>query len=235
MIDVGTSSTRAVVVERAGSVARVVTEHRRATLPSTPFPGLVELDAAELAAAALELSHAALDETGPVVAVGLANQRGTTIVWDRATGEPVGPGLGWQDLRTVGRCLELRAGGLKVAPNLSGTKVEQLLDQFDPERQRDLCFGTVDTWLAWTLSGGALHITDATNALVTGLRDAANGAWSTTMLEALRIPDACYPRWSTRPVWSGRRARCRVRRRSPGSSATSRRRCSARAACGRAT
>ena len=193
VIDVGTSSTRAVVVERVGRVARVVTEHRRATLPATPSPGLVEVDAAALASAALELSNRALADAGPVVAVGLANQRGSTVLWDRATGEPVGPGIGWQDLRTVGRCLDLRAHGLQAAPNLSATKLEHLLDSFDSDRTGDLCFGTVDSWLAWTLSAGALHVIDATNALVTGLRDPANDAWSATMLDALRIPSHVLP------------------------------------------
>ena len=90
-------------------------------------------------------------------------------MWDRRTGEPVGPGIGWQDLRTVGTCLVLRDQGIRVAPNESATKLAMLLDMADPDRTRDLCFGTVDTWVAWTLSGGALHVTDATNAGVTGL------------------------------------------------------------------
>ena len=93
-------------------------------------------------------------------------------MWDRATGMPVGPGLGWQDLRTIGACLTLRGDGVRVGPNQSATKVQWLLDQLDdPARAAELCFGTVDTWVAWTLSGGTLHVTDATNAAVTGLQN----------------------------------------------------------------
>ncbi len=94
--------------------------------------------------------------------VGISNQRGSTIVWDRATGEPVGPGIGWQDLRTVGACLTLRTQGVRSAPNQSATKLQWLLEQL-PDRSRapDLCFGTVDTWIAWTLSQGGVHVTDA--------------------------------------------------------------------------
>ncbi len=106
---------------------------------------MVEFDAAAMAAAALDVARAALAEGGPVDAVGIANQRASTVVWDRATGEPVGPGIGWQDLRTVGECLVLRGEGLRLAPNLSATKLVWLLDQADPQRERDLCFGTVDS------------------------------------------------------------------------------------------
>ena len=113
--------------------------------------------------------------------VGIANQRASSIVWERATGRPVAPGIGWQDLRTVGTCLVLQAEGIRLAPNASATKVMAILDEVDPERSRaeqgELCFGTVDSWVAWTLSGGAaagadaLHVTDATNAAVTALVD----------------------------------------------------------------
>ena len=142
VVDVGTSSVRAAVVD---GDARVVHEETRPLLPSSPAPGLVEFDPAPMAETALDAARAALDAAGPVDAVGIANQRCSTVVWDRATGEPVGPALGWQDLRTVGRCLELRGEGLRLAPNASATKLEWLLDQTDPERGRDLCFGTVDT------------------------------------------------------------------------------------------
>ncbi len=190
VVDVGTSSARAAVVD---AHAQVVVEHRRALLPDSPAPGLVEFDGTATAAAILELAEAALDESGPVAAVGVANQRGSTLVWDRATGEPVGPGLGWQDLRTVGRCLELRAVGLTLAPNESATKVEALLDAADPDRRRDLCFGTVDSWVAWTLSGGSLHVMDATNAGITGLRTRGNDGWSDRALKTLRIPTVMLP------------------------------------------
>ena len=188
VVDVGTSSVRAAVVDAA---ARVIGEHREPLLPSSPAPGLVEFDPAGMAAVVLRVARAALEDFGPAGSVGVANQRSSTVVWDRATGEPVGPGIGWQDLRTVGRCLELQAEGLRLAPNESATKLEWLLDQADPGRDRDLCFGTVDTWVAWTLSEGALHTTDATNAALTGLRNRANDAWSeaalTTLLSLIHI------------------------------------------------
>ena len=106
---------------------------------------------------------------------------------------PSGPALGWQDLRTIGTCLVLQADGLGVAPNASATKVAHLLDEADPDRARDLCVGTVDTWLAWHLSEGALHVTDATNAGVTGLQRGDGSDWDDRMLDALRIDRASLP------------------------------------------
>ena len=114
-------------------------------------------------------------------------------MWDRATGEPVGPGVGWQDLRTVGMCLALREQGVRVAPNASATKLAFLLDMADPGRERDLCFGTVDTWVAWTLSGGALHVTDLSNAGVTGLMTTDGSGWDPKVLEVLRVPERVLP------------------------------------------
>ena len=190
VVDVGTSSARAAIVD---ADARLVVEHRRAVLPESPAPGLVEFDPAATAETILDLARTTLDESGPVAAVGIANQRGSTVVWDRVTGEPIGPGLGWQDLRTVGRCLELQAAGLTLAPNESATKLAALLDRADPDRHRDLCFGTVDSWVAWTLSEGHLHVTDATNAGITGLRTRTNDGWSERALETLRVPAAMLP------------------------------------------
>lgn len=190
VVDVGTSGVRAAVVRPD---ARIAVELHRELLPSSPAPGLVEFDARALASTALELARAVLAEAGPVDAVGISNQRASTVVWDRATGEPVGPGIGWQDLRTLGRCLELRAEGIVVAPNMSATKLEHLLAAADPHRQRDLCFGTVDSWLAWTLTGGERHVTDATNAAVTGLQTAGDPGWDARVLEALRIPEHVMP------------------------------------------
>src|SRR3954467_6871785 len=154
VIDVGTSGLRAGVVDGDGELHAL---HHRPLPPATPFPGLVEVDATAMAAAVPDTARAALAPHGaPVLGVGVTAQRATTIVWDRATGEPVGPGLGWQDLRTIGRCLELQGKGIRPAPNASATKLEALLDAHDPDRSRDLCFGTIDTWVAWTLSGGRL-------------------------------------------------------------------------------
>ena len=133
----------------------------------------MEFDAALLARTCLDLARAALDADGPVDAVGISDQRGSTVVWDRATGVPIGPGLGWQDLRTIGACLALRGRGrarrarTSRPPRCSGCSTSSTT----AARAADLCFGTVDTWVAWTLSDGTLHVTDATNAAVTGLQN----------------------------------------------------------------
>ena len=160
--------------------------------------------------------------------MGIANQRASTIVWDRATGVPVGPGLGWQDLRTVGTCLELQAQGIRVAPNASATKVAALLDMADPDRSRsergELAFGTVDTWVAWTLSGGRLHVTDASNAGVTGLIRGDGSGWTPRSSTSCASPSrSCRPS-STRRAPSGRRRSSPGGRSSPAWPATSRRR-----------
>ncbi|MDQ3895795.1 MAG: FGGY family carbohydrate kinase [Actinomycetota bacterium] len=190
VIDVGTSSVRGSIVTPDATVAHA---HRRDILPATPAPGFVELDPRELADAVLDVSEAALAGGGPVDAVGITNQRSTTVVWDRRTGEPVGPGIGWQDQRTVMMCLALQAQGLRLSPSSSATKLAFLLDTFDPDRTRDLCFGTVDTWVAWTLSGGTVHVTDLSNAGVTGLMLLDGSGWDRHALDVLRIPPAVLP------------------------------------------
>jgi glycerol kinase len=190
VIDVGTSGVRAAVVRPD---AAVVAEHRVEVLPSTPFPGLVEFDAVAMAEAALDVARRALAEAGPVDAVGIANQRASTVVWERATGVPVGPGLGWQDLRTVTECLTFQAEGLRLAPNQSATKAMKLLDDADPARSRDLVVGTVDTWILWHLTEGRTHATDISNAGVTGLLTADATGWDHAVLSALRIPESALP------------------------------------------
>jgi glycerol kinase len=194
-VDVGTSGVRAAVVNTSGEV---VTSCYRPALPTSPMINFVEFDPNEQADAALAVAHEALAAAGvPVAAVGITNQRASTILWDRATGAPVGPGVGWQDLRTVGMCLALQAQGLHLAPNASATKLAFLLDMADPDRSRagagELAFGTVDTWLAWTLSGGAAHVTDPGNAAVTGLLAPDGSGWDPGVLEALRIPAEVLP------------------------------------------
>lgn len=188
VVDVGTSGVRAAVVHPDASISA---EHYRQVLPSSPEPGQVEFDAAAMAAAALEVANAAVADHGEVAAVGIANQRASTVLWDRRTGEPVGPGIGWQDLRTVFDCILLRDQGVRLAPNLSATKLKFLLDAAG--RDRDLCFGTVDTWIAWTLSAGTAHVTDWTNVMLTGLRSPSGDAWEHTVLDALDIPEAVLP------------------------------------------
>lgn len=190
VLDVGTSGLRAAIVRPDASIA---VEEARPLLPDSPAPGLVEFDAALMATTALELARSVLAQGGPVEAVGITNQRASTIVWDRATGEPVGPGIGWQDLRTVGTCLVLQADGIHLAPNASATKAGYLLDTYDADRGRDLCVGTVDSWLAWHLSEGAVHATDATNAGVTGLLTGDAEGWHGKVLDALRIPERMLP------------------------------------------
>ncbi len=191
VVDVGTSGVRATVVGEDGTIGHV--EHVE-VLPSSPAQGFVEFDPGEMARAALGVAGVALDRSGPVSAVGIANQRASTVLWDRATGEAVGPGIGWQDLRTAGMCLMLREQGIRLAPNQSATKLAMLLDLADPDRRRDLCAGTVDTWMAWVLSGGALHVTDHTNAGVTGLVTPDGLDWDLDLCEKLRIPSSVLPR-----------------------------------------
>jgi glycerol kinase len=190
VVDVGTSGVRGAVVQPDATVTAV---HYRRVLPSSPAPGLVEFDPRALAEAALGVARQALAEGGPVAAVGVTNQRASAVVWDRATGEPVGPGLGWQDLRTVGDCLVWQAEGLRFAPNESATKFSHLLDAADPERTRDLCLGTVDTWVAWALTSGDRHVTDLSNAAVTGLLVPDGSGWDGKVLDALRLPPASLP------------------------------------------
>jgi len=194
-VDAGTSGVRAAVVTADGEV--VAPAYRQA-LPSSPMPNFVEFDPVALGDAALEVAGRALAGWGgPVAAVGITNQRASTILWERSSGKPVGPGVGWQDLRTVGMCLALQAQGLRLAPNASATKLAFLLDLADASRARaeagELCFGTVDTWLAWVLSGGTAHATDPSNAAVTGLLLPDASGWDEAVLAALRIPPAVLP------------------------------------------
>lgn len=190
VVDIGTSGIRTLVVRADGTCHH---EHHAETLPSSPHPGLVEFDPAELARSARRLWDRTMAEAGGVEAVAVANQRASTVAWDARTGEPLGPGLGWQDLRTVGRCLELRAAGVAVAPNHTATKAEWLLQQTEVDRDR-VRVGTVDTWIVWCLSGGELHVTDATNAAVTGLYDVAADRWDGDLLDLLGIPATALPR-----------------------------------------
>ena len=200
VIDIGTTGTRAAIVRADATVEHLV--HRN-TPPDSPFPGLVEFNAAALAADVLNLARTVLDRSGPVDAVGITCQRGSTIVWDRRTGEPIGPALGWQDLRTVGECITIKAEhGISLAPNQSATKAAWLIANHDANRERDLCIGTVDTWIIWHLTGGTVHVTDRTNAAITGLVEVDGQQWSSHTLDALGIPASALPALvdSTGPV-----------------------------------
>ncbi len=194
VVDVGTTSLRAAVVGPDGSIAAV---EARPFPPSTPFPGLVEFEPERMAELVLDAATAVLRrlDDPPVEGVGIAAQRASTIVWERATGRPVGPGLGWQDLRTVGECLAAKAEhGVSLAPNQTATKVGWLLANAAAGRApADLCVGTVDAWVAWTLSEGAVHATDHTNAAVTGLYSIAERAWNERVCELLGVDVAMLP------------------------------------------
>ena len=195
VIDVGTTGLRAAVVAPDAAIQHV--EYRWFP-PEAPFPGLVEFDAARLAELVLHAAHEVLRQAGdPTIdAVGITDQRATTIVWERATGRPIGPALGWQDLRTVGECMVAKGEhGLRLAPNQSATKITWLLaNTLDGRDPADLCFGTVDTWIAWTLSEGALHLTDHSNAAVTGLYSIEGREWSPRVCDLLGVPMAMLPR-----------------------------------------
>src|SRR5439155_11380679 len=146
-----------------------------------------------LAAAAAEC----LAEVGAAAAasLGITTQRATTLVWDASTGEPLAPGLGWQDLRTVGTCISLSFQGVHVAPNASVSKLAYLLDTVPSGRERAadgaLLFGTPDTWLAWQLTGA--HVVDPTQAATTGMFSTDTWDWDAEVLAALSIPPACLP------------------------------------------
>ncbi len=190
VIDVGTSSIRSAVTDGH----RVICFRQRPAPPRVPEPGLVEFDGREMAEIVLGTATEVIHEVGGVDAVAVTNQRGSAVVWDRRTGEPVGPALGWQDLRTVGDCLAWQARGLRLVPNESATKLAYLLNQHDPDRTRDLCFGTVDAWTVWCLSQGAVHVADASNAAMSGMLTADGRGWSDEVVEQLGIPPACLPR-----------------------------------------
>ncbi len=195
VVDVGTSSVRSSIVHGDGTVTNTV---QVSVLPSSPAPGMVELDASAIGEAVLSTATAALAAFGsPVAAVGIANQRASAIVWDARTGELLGPSIGWQDLRTVIQCLILQGEGLRLAPNVTATKHQAILDEIDPDRSRSLAgtlrCGTVDTYVAWVLSQGSVFVTDATNAGVTGLVDGAVTNYDDRTLDLLKISRGTLP------------------------------------------
>lgn len=190
VIDVGTSSVRAALVGDDGSVSHV---SRQPLPPEVPMAGLVEFDPAAMAAAALDVARRTLETAPqPPAAVGVSTQRASTVAWDAGTGQPLGPGLGWQDLRTVGTCLELQGRGLRFSPSESATKFAWHVEQH-PDHP-NLRLGTVDSWIAWNLTGGRDHITDATNAGLTGLYRVHGGGWREEAVEALGLRVEWLPR-----------------------------------------
>lgn len=191
VIDVGSSSLRAAVVRPDGTVDHL---HQRPLVSSRPGAGIAEFDAAGLADMTIEVATEALRASPDVDVVGMAAQRASTVVWERENGLPVGPAISWQDIRTAGHCVALAAKGFRVAPNQSATKLAYLLDRHDPERNRDLCFGTVESYLVFSLTFGAAHVTDASNAALTGLVDPDVSDWDDAILEELRVPRTILPR-----------------------------------------
>lgn len=193
VVDLGTTGVRAMRIDPTGAVGA---HHYVESPPSVPGPGMVEHDPGRLATDA-ETTVAAITAPGDdIAAVGITVQRSTTVVWDASTGEPVGPAIGWQDLRTLGECLGAVAAGLRMSPNASGTKC-QVLVRAGREKgvaEADLRFGTLDTWLAWRWSGGGLHVTDPTNAGVTAMADATVTGWDPHVLEVLDVPMTAMPR-----------------------------------------
>lgn len=191
VVDIGTTGIRSAIVRADGSVDRLTHE---VAAPHTPSPGLVEFDAAAMRDTILGLAGRALDDER-VVGVGIAAQRASTIIWDARTGEPLAPGIGWQDLRTIGDCLTIRAEtGVAVAPNQTATKARWLLQSCADVDRANVRIGTVDSWAAWVLSGGTLHVTDHTNAAVTGLYDATTRNWSEKLLDTFGIDRSMMPR-----------------------------------------
>ncbi|KSB87441.1 glycerol kinase [Caulobacter vibrioides] len=207
-LDQGTTSTRAILFDHEG---RAVAEAGRPLRQSYPHDGWVEHDAEEIAAAcvavireAVEKSGAGLDE---VVALGITNQRETVVVWDKTTGRPIHPAIVWQDRRTAEACEKLREDGkeaqvtavtgLLLDPYFSATKIAWLLDNVPGARARaeagQLLAGTMDAWTIWKLTGGARHVTDATNASRTLLFDIQTQDWSDEMLALFSVPRSLLP------------------------------------------
>ncbi|MGB3581173.1 MAG: glycerol kinase GlpK [Roseiarcus sp.] len=208
VIDQGTTSTRSIVFGLdAAPVASAQAEFQQLY----PRPGWVEHDPETLWRTTLSTAREALRraacEASDLAAIGVANQRETALVWERATGKPIANAIVWQDRRTAEACAGLKAEGaepqvtaatgLVIDPYFSATKIAWLLDNVAGARaaaeRGELAFGTVDTFLAWRLTNGAVHATDATNASRTLLYDIRNGAWDDDMLRLFRVPRALLP------------------------------------------
>ena len=205
-IDQGTTSSRAIVFDAAGTpLARGQKEFAQ----HYPADGWVEHDPEEIWTTTVEVCRRALDALagGEVVALGITNQRETTVVWDRATGEPVYPAIVWQDRRTTEVCQRLKQAGhepmvtarsgLLIDPYFSATKVAWILDNVVGARARasrgKLAFGTIDSFLLWRLTGGKVHATDATNAARTNLYNIHTHAWDDELLRLFQVPGAVLP------------------------------------------
>lgn len=207
-IDQGTTSSRAILFDHAGSIAGVSQEEYRQIFPK---PGHVEHDPVDIWESQFNVVQQVLRENAvdarDVAAIGITNQRETTIVWDRNTGEPVYNAIVWQDRRTADYCAELKEKGLEEAvqsrtgllidPYFSGTKLKWILDNLEGVRERaeagELAFGTVDSWLIWNLTGGARHVTDVTNASRTLLFNIHTLRWDEEQMALFDIPAGILP------------------------------------------
>ncbi|MGE8940913.1 glycerol kinase GlpK [Leptospira interrogans] len=207
-IDQGTTSSRAIVFDETYRIRGVGQQEFPQHFPRS---GWVEHDPMDLWRTTVETIRSALAAAGlsasDIVAAGITNQRETTLLWERDTGQPVGLAIVWQDRRTADVCARLKADGVEpevtaktgllLDPYFSGTKLAWLLDNIEGARdkaeQGKLAFGTVDCWLIWNLTGGAVHATDATNASRTLLYNIATGEWDADLLRILRIPASVLP------------------------------------------
>jgi glycerol kinase len=207
-LDQGTSSSRAIVFHRDGSIVAMAQREFRQIFPQ---PGWVEHDANEIWASQQAVALEALFKAGlnasDIAAIGITNQRETTVVWNRRTGEPLHNAIVWQDRRTEPLCAQLRAAGLQaqvqrstglvIDAYFSATKLRWLLDTVPGARlaaaRGELAFGTIDTWLLWKLTGGRVHATDVSNASRTMLFDIRHNVWDHELLKVLHIPDGVLP------------------------------------------
>ena len=208
-LDQGTTSSRAIVFAEDGSVRALALQEFRQIFP---HPGWVEHDPEEIWASQLTVARRALARAGlkaaDIAALGIANQRETTILSDRKSGQPLHNAIVWQDRRTAAACDRLKhrgktktvrsKTGLVLDPYFSATKLAWLLDSIPGlllhAERGELAFGTVDSWLAWKLSGGALHVTDVSNASRTMLYNIHDGSWDEELLTLFRIPRSLLPR-----------------------------------------
>ncbi len=207
-VDQGTTSSRTLLFDSQGQTKALA---QREFTQHFPQPGWVEHDAREIWTTQQATLLEALDRSGvtprDIAAVGITNQRETTVLWERATGQPVAPAIVWQDRRTAAACEALRAAGhepdiaartgLLLDPYFSGTKLAWLLDHVPDARARaekgELAFGTIDSWLLFKLTDHQRHVTDATNASRTLLYNLRTGDWDPHLLDLLRVPRACLP------------------------------------------
>ncbi|MBQ8341156.1 MAG: glycerol kinase GlpK [Clostridia bacterium] len=207
-LDQGTTSSRCIIFDKRGNTVAVASKEFTQYFPQA---GWVEHDAEEIFESQLWCAREALKKSGlsesDVAAIGITNQRETTIVWERATGKPICPAIVWQCRRTANRCDELAAAGLTdkiraktglaLDPYFSGTKLEWILDHTEGARERaargELCFGTVDSYLIFRLTGGRVHATDPSNAARTLLYNIHDMKWDKELLELFNIPAAMLP------------------------------------------